>query len=653
MRRFIIVVFCIFFVCGVMFYLISIPRNVSAVTAVGGLLDLMSEDFSGTLFNLNGEWEYYEGELYTPDDFRNGGLNGNDLGVDKALIYAPMAWHHGNSPFYGYATFRLTIKTNEPELLMLIPELMDASILWVNGRMVFEAGEIGKTKSETVARVRNAFTSFHPENGQVEIIIQAANYDIIERWATFGIQIGRPGVLLNDAMGRRILVGLSIGMLLTIFIYHGIVFFLRYKDWVNLFIAVISLLGVAYIILETNGFAALFLPDGIGLGLNRFYFLLKVLQLFIMIGFTFVVLKMPLKNKSIYAFYCIFFIILILIVFLPYSLWNGLLAYTGLIPASFTLIYALRSGKLKNNPHNLLYVLSIAFFNIWNHICWYILNDTFFMQSVFSYMFLMLSQCMILSISFTETKHREEVLTERNVFLNNLNRMKTEFLQDMSHEMKAPLTLIATGIDYTEREIKKEDGNLPKAITVLDKIQNETQRLGRMINGMLKLASMKEAGENRRRVDLAALLIISAETFRLALEQRNNNLQVEIASGMPDVFVEKDRFIQVIANLISNATDHTQNGRITLTTEYNRSFITVKVIDTGSGISPDILPDIFERGISGRSGTGYGLSLCKTIVEAHGGIIEIDSKPAEGTTVMFTVPVYGGQEVGHKHEKQE
>jgi signal transduction histidine kinase len=103
----------------------------------------------------------------------------------------------------------------------------------------------------------------------------------------------------------------------------------------------------------------------------------------------------------------------------------------------------------------------------------------------------------------------------------------------------------------------------------------------------------------------------------------------------------------VLANLLSNAADHTQDGHITLAAHLAGKYITVSVTDTGNGIEPEFLPNVFERGVSGRGGTGYGLYICKTVVEAHGGTIEIESEPGKGTAVTFTVPVYGGQEAGH------
>lgn len=247
-----------------------------------------------------------------------------------------------------------------------------------------------------------------------------------------------------------------------------------------------------------------------------------------------------------------------------------------------------------------------------------------------------------------ELLRANERLSERNVTLDGLNRMKTEFLQDMSHEMKAPLTVIATGIDFAAREIGREVGDLAEARGALDAVREETQRLGRMVSGMVSLANMSGIAENRKRVDFAALLRSSAEAFRLPMEKYNNALRVKIAPGLPDVFVEHDRFTQVMTNLLSNAADHTQDGQVVITAEHDGPLITVHVSDTGDGIERSLLPAVFERGVSGRGGTGYGLYICKTVVEAHGGTIKIESEPGKGTTVTFTVPVYGGQEAGHR-----
>jgi len=252
-------------------------------------------------------------------------------------------------------------------------------------------------------------------------------------------------------------------------------------------------------------------------------------------------------------------------------------------------------------------------------------------------------------------------LSVHNELLSKLNRQKTEFVQDMSHEMKAPLTVIAAGIDFADRQMKKESGSLHEAGEALDNIRNETQRLGRMVSGMVSLAHMNEVG-TRARTNFSALIKNSAEAFRSSVEQRGNGFKVEIAPNMPETYIEGDRFTQVIVNLLSNASEHTENGSVTLTANFDGKYITVCVTDNGKGIEPELLPRVFERGVSGRDSTGYGLYISKVVVEAHGGEINIESpvawarssasaarpaEPGKGTAVKFSVPVYGGQEAGH------
>jgi len=223
------------------------------------------------------------------------------------------------------------------------------------------------------------------------------------------------------------------------------------------------------------------------------------------------------------------------------------------------------------------------------------------------------------------------------------NKAKSLFLAMMSHELRTPLTVIATGIDFADEQIAT-GGDVTEVRNALEIVREETQRLGRMVGSMISLAAMSDSDADRKRVDFAALLCNSAEVFRLTLEKQNIGLLVDIAPGLPDVFIEADKFAQVMTNIFSNAAAYTKDGQVSLRAVYDETFITVRVTDTGEGVDPNVLPRVFERGVSGRGGTGYGLYLCETVVEAHGGTITIESEQGKGTAVIFTVPVYGGQE---------
>ena len=180
-------------------------------------------------------------------------------------------------------------------------------------------------------------------------------------------------------------------------------------------------------------------------------------------------------------------------------------------------------------------------------------------------------------------------------------------------------------------------------------IQNEAMRLGRMINGMVELAT--EGGVvNRQKIDFAVMLKTCAQNTRLVLEQKGNSFNVEIAPDLPYVYAEAEALTRVPINLFANAANSTKNGEVTLKATADKSYITVQIIDTGEGISADIFPHVFERGVSEKGGKGFGLAICKTIIEAHGGTIDIESETGIGTTVTFTIPVYGGQSEVAKRE---
>jgi signal transduction histidine kinase len=233
---------------------------------------------------------------------------------------------------------------------------------------------------------------------------------------------------------------------------------------------------------------------------------------------------------------------------------------------------------------------------------------------------------------------------------HRLNNMKTEFLQDMSHEMKNPLTVIVRYIGYASTRLDKPDGvNVAK--DALKIAEEEALRLGRMVSGMVKLSAMSGGSENREKINFSEMLRNCAETFRLQADNDENILQVNISPDLPDVYGDTDHLLQVLINLFSNASKHTKRGTVSLEAFSTSNFITVRLSDTGNGISPELIPFVFDRGVSESKSTGFGLPICKTIIEAHGGDIFIESEPNKGTCVTFTVPVYGGQdEVRDKNE---
>ena len=248
----------------------------------------------------------------------------------------------------------------------------------------------------------------------------------------------------------------------------------------------------------------------------------------------------------------------------------------------------------------------------------------------------------MLYLHFRLYNQQQKKLDEQNHILDRASRAKTEFLANTSHEMRTPLTVISVNIQ-TVADMLEDMGEAVKdgeAAELLQSAQQEIMRLARMVGGTLSLAAMSE-NTDKQAVDYSTLLSSSVEMFSLHLKKRGNILTSEIAPGLM-VFGNADLLAQVLANLLQNAATHTQLGEVALKAEKAGHEILVTVRDTGAGISAELLPHVFERGVS-TGGTGFGLYLCKTVVESHGGRIWIESTPGSGTEVTVALPAYEGQ----------
>ena len=247
-----------------------------------------------------------------------------------------------------------------------------------------------------------------------------------------------------------------------------------------------------------------------------------------------------------------------------------------------------------------------------------------------------------LFLHFRLYNQQQKKLDEQNHLLERTSRAKTEFLSNTSHEMRTPLTVISVNIQ-TVAEILEDMGETVKdgeAMELLQNAQKEIMRLARMVGGTLNLAAMSE-NTDKQAVDFSTLLRSSTEMFSLHLQKRGNTLAAEIAGGL-NVFGNADLLAQVVANLLQNAATHTQQGKVILRAEKVGHEILVAVTDTGAGITAELLPHVFERGVS-TGGTGFGLYLCKTVVESHGGRVWIESTQGSGAAVTFALPTYEGQ----------
>lgn len=171
-----------------------------------------------------------------------------------------------------------------------------------------------------------------------------------------------------------------------------------------------------------------------------------------------------------------------------------------------------------------------------------------------------------------------------------------------------------------------------------------------LVDTLLTLARADEgtAPLHLEPVDLRALLLDTEETAELLAEPAGVTVSVEAVEGPVVVQADPSRFRQLVMNLLSNAVKYTpQGGRVRLWLERDDGRVRFGVSDTGIGIAPGDLPHIFHRfyradtartRTADRPGVGLGLAICKWIAEAHGGTIDVQSRPGRGTTFTVTLP---------------
>jgi signal transduction histidine kinase len=233
--------------------------------------------------------------------------------------------------------------------------------------------------------------------------------------------------------------------------------------------------------------------------------------------------------------------------------------------------------------------------------------------------------------------------------LEEMDRLKTEFFANISHEFRTPITLT---LGPLEQLLSGRRGELPGWVRErLEVMQRNQQRLLELINQILDLAKL-EAGRMELRCapmrDVNRFVEQRAEQFRPVAEPRGVELRLELDDrlGGADLYVDAAELDRLVVNLLSNAVKFTHEGWIEVKTERTQEALRLAVADSGVGITADELPHIFDRfrqagGGATReyAGTGIGLALVKEIATLHGGEVTVHSQQGRGSTFRVTLPL--------------
>lgn len=264
-----------------------------------------------------------------------------------------------------------------------------------------------------------------------------------------------------------------------------------------------------------------------------------------------------------------------------------------------------------------------------------------------------------------ELQKVQDYLVQKNEELNDaynrlerLDIMKDEFVSTVSHELRTPLTAIKEGVSLIMDRVLP-GGISPEQERVLNIAKKNIERLETLIQDILDLAKL-ESGRMKmvkHEQQIQRLVEGFIPTMMPLVEHKKLSLSYDLAEGLPTIYADETRLLQVLTNLVGNSIKFTDGGgKITVKVKRSATpaMVEFSIEDTGKGIPEEALNRIFEKFEQvdrevkpGIKGTGLGLSICRQIVEAHGGKITVASGLNKGSTFSFTMPVFEPTTVFH------
>ena len=238
-----------------------------------------------------------------------------------------------------------------------------------------------------------------------------------------------------------------------------------------------------------------------------------------------------------------------------------------------------------------------------------------------------------------------QAFNEMTTALSEFERQRQNMVADTAHELRTPLTVLQGNL----RAIL--DGVYPLDESEVSRLYDETRFLSRLVDDLRELA-LADAGQlrlNLRVTDVGQVIRSTTENLAPAAEASEVKLAAQVPAELPAVWGDPDRIVQVLSNLLVNAVRYTPSGgAVSVTAREADGSVELAVADNGEGIAPDDLPHVFERLWQAdpararenrkAGGTGLGLSVAQSLVEAQGGRIWVESVLGQGSTFRFTLP---------------
>ncbi|MCC3373762.1 ATP-binding protein [Cohnella sp. REN36] len=613
--------------------------------AVRGELDLRSFDFAkDRTIALDGEWEFYPGEFVMQI-----GSNAISSGEGRTYIPVPGKWNSSisaHSSPYGYGSYRLRIKVNPDHELIYgirVSNVRTSAELYVNDRLVAGEGKPAKNKQQYTARSMPFTAAFKADTGEIDIVVQAANYDNIYQGGLIeSIRFGSERAVDKEA-GFSANMQLVVCVVLMIHALYALILYAigtRQKALIHFFMLVVS--TVVMTLLDDDKLLLVWLP-AIGYEWSMKLVLLSFIGVAaFLLQFAKSLLPEHAKNSVFRWFPVLCAMAAIAIVFLPAGLARGgLIVYYALdlIACLYFLTFSLRT-VLRTDKDAIYLVVGLTgvLTNIMGGFLKGLLDTGYYPID--------LIVAFLAFASFWFKRYfRQSVQTAKLAEkLRKADKLKDDFLANTSHELRNPLHgILNIAQNVLDSGMKDQDDRNKENMKLLISVG---KRMSYMLNDLLDMTRLQEDGIRLRIGSVRVQGVASGVTDMLRFMTDGKPIRIvnDIPVNFPPVMADENRLTQILFNLLHNAVKYTVQGQITIKAEVKDGKANIIVEDTGIGIDPETQQRMFapyEQGDSGITaiggGLGLGLSICKQLVELHGSGLEVHSVPGQGSVFSFAL----------------
>ncbi|MCQ4086363.1 7TM diverse intracellular signaling domain-containing protein [Saccharibacillus sp. JS10] len=663
-----------------------------------GILDLTQVELEKNPQKLTGEWAFYWQQLLSPEELKS------DLPeTDRHWINVPGSWSgeewdgellRGT----GYGTYRLLVKLSDKDqqerLALRIPSIFHAYKLWVNGELLAEVGTVGTDQASMTPHLSTKFVFVQPRSDTIELVMQVSNFHHHRGGITKSIDLGGSDFLttktnLNLAMDMFITASL-----LVVGLYNLLLFVLRRKDRAPLYFGIFTvLLGIRSLFngeLIFNQWVPRF-PWEMQFKIE--YLILSLSGMIIMMYFdsifpNYVSRWFRRSSQIVTSVCCLIILVTPALIYTQLLLPIGVVVVAHMIYLMIGLIRLTARGQDGTSIFLLASVITLV--TVVNDFLYYNGLSLIENASPLGLLVFTIAQMILLSSRFTRTAANEEriaselqVVNEKLIQMNmNLEQTVEERTQDLSaahhdlrnsydqllhseqgrkkllayitHDLRMPLASMLGYVEAVQDNVKPERNE-----RYLKYIRENTIRINRMIEELSFLSHLETGQVSYRleQVSVKKFLRHFFEQYELVVRDAGLDFVLDIAdtqdygAGSAIAAIDTQRLDQALFNLISNAMKFTARGgtiRMSLQMEQRNEayFAIIGIEDSGTGIPPDQLEQIFNRNYrydqpgmeKGVQGSGLGLAICREIILGHGGNVRAESDGSRGATFYVTLP---------------